>query len=311
MKYYCGLDVGGTSARLKIQREDGAVLGEFLGKGCTLNVDGTTASALRYHSLVMGALEELGLSVEDCGGICAAASGVDTEQNEKDCKKFFTDMGFPPEIICICNDCEVLLLSSDEPDMILISGTGSIAIGRKEDGSTVRCGGWGHILSDEGSAFDLALRIFRAVGMHLDGRAYCPILTDKLMNELRIREPVELNVYVGKNILDRTKIACYAKLAAEAAYEGDEGARQILEDCADVLYKMILDTLKKLQFPPEKEVTIWLWGSVLASPDSAVAGILEKKICSELGYKIGFPPYRALDAALIVARKQNSKAKNR
>lgn len=185
MKYFCGLDVGGTSARLKIQREDGMVLGEFFGKGCTLNVDGVTVSGLRYTSLVLDALEELKLSPEDCGGVCAAASGVDTEQNMRDCRKFFIDMGFKPEIIRICNDCEVLLLSSDEPDMILVSGTGSVAYGRNEDGTLVRCGGWGHLLSDEGSAFDLAMKIFRAVGMHLDGRISCPILADKLSRSAR------------------------------------------------------------------------------------------------------------------------------
>lgn len=304
MKYYIGMDVGGTSSRLKVQRDDGAILGEFIGKGCTLNVEGTAVSELRYQSLVLKALEELKLSPEDCAGICSASSGIDTEKNVRDCKKFFTDMGFAPEVVRICNDCEVLLLSSDEPDIILVSGTGSIAVGRKENGVLKRSGGWGHILSDDGSAFKLALKVFHAVGMHLDGRGYCPILTDKLIGELGIREAVELNVYISKYIMDRAKVACFAKLAAEAAYEGDEGARKLLEDCADELYQLVLDTLDKLNLPPEKDVTVWLWGSVLASPDSAVVGLLEKRLKAHGKFCIGFPKYRALDAALIVAHKE-------
>ena len=40
-----------------------------------------------------------------------------------------------------------------EPGMLLIAGTGSIAIGRRPDGSMIRVGGWGPIFGDEGSGF--------------------------------------------------------------------------------------------------------------------------------------------------------------
>ncbi|HET9130296.1 MAG TPA: BadF/BadG/BcrA/BcrD ATPase family protein, partial [Terriglobia bacterium] len=40
-----------------------------------------------------------------------------------------------------------------EPGILLIAGTGSIAIGRRADGSMIRVGGWGPIFGDEGSGF--------------------------------------------------------------------------------------------------------------------------------------------------------------
>ncbi len=40
-----------------------------------------------------------------------------------------------------------------EPGILLIAGTGSIAIGRRADGTMIRAGGWGPIFSDEGSGF--------------------------------------------------------------------------------------------------------------------------------------------------------------
>jgi len=40
-----------------------------------------------------------------------------------------------------------------EPGVLLIAGTGSIAIGRRMDGSMIRVGGWGPIFGDEGSGF--------------------------------------------------------------------------------------------------------------------------------------------------------------
>jgi N-acetylglucosamine kinase-like BadF-type ATPase len=40
-----------------------------------------------------------------------------------------------------------------EPGVLLIAGTGSIAIGRRADGTMIRVGGWGPIFGDEGSGF--------------------------------------------------------------------------------------------------------------------------------------------------------------
>ena len=42
--------------------------------------------------------------------------------------------------------------------MVVIAGTGSIAVGVDADGRTARAGGWGHILGDEGSGYDLGHR---------------------------------------------------------------------------------------------------------------------------------------------------------
>ena len=38
------------------------------------------------------------------------------------------------------------------PGVIVIAGTGSIAYGRNRQGTTVRAGGWGFAIGDEGSA---------------------------------------------------------------------------------------------------------------------------------------------------------------
>lgn len=303
MKYYCAMDVGGTSARLQIKSADGSVLGEFIGTGCTLNVDGNEVSEQRYRDIVLPSLEKLELKPENCLGLCAAASGVDTEQNAVDCKNYFVRMGFLPQNIRVCNDCEVFLLSSDEPDMIVISGTGSIAVGRKTSGEFVRCGGWGHIISDEGSAYIMAVKIFRAVSRYLDDRENCPILAEMLLDATGFTSPVELNLYLTENMTDRKKVACYAKLAEDAAERGDEGAQKILEECADELYGLVEDTRKKLGKAPDEDITVWFWGSVISSEGCPVAQILKEKICANEHMHVKFPKCKALDAAMEAAQR--------
>lgn len=304
MKYYCAMDVGGTLARLKIEDQDGKLLGEFKGKGCTLNVDGNDLAEQRYRDIVLSSLDELKLKPENCAGVCVAASGVDTKQNESDCVNFFVNMGFDRNVIKACNDCEVFLLSSDEPDMIIISGTGSISIGRDGDGF-VRCGGWGHIISDEGSAYAMAVKIFRAVSRHLDERESCPILKELLFNELGFTSPIDLNEYLTDNALTRTNVACFAKLAEQAAQQGDEGAQRILEECVDELYGLITDTKKKLKKESDKNFIVWFWGSVIDSPQKPIAKMLEKRVTQDEHMYVKFPNCNAIEAAMVAARKNS------
>ena len=62
------------------------------------------------------------------------------------------------------NDAAVALTGATAggQGIIVIAGTGSIALGRDTAGRVVRAAGWGYIYGDEGSAFDIARQALRA-----------------------------------------------------------------------------------------------------------------------------------------------------
>ena len=69
------------------------------------------------------------------------------------------------------DDLETALAAAEEQDgreaaarVLILSGTGSCCFGRRRrkdgtDGGTVRLGGWGHILGDRGSGYEIGLRL--------------------------------------------------------------------------------------------------------------------------------------------------------
>lgn len=263
MEYYAGMDIGGTFARLRIVTKEGTLLGERKTNGCTFNVSGYEKSRQVYQTAVRQVLKEWNLEPWDCLGFCAAISGVDNQKQAEECCEIFSELGFPSERILVYNDCEIILELTDRPAVVLVAGTGSIAFGKTSAGESVRCGGWGPILSDEGSGMDMGKRVLRAVGDHLDGRKFCPILYQLFAEKCSVRSVDELDTYINQNFSDKPKIADFAGLAEEAYRQGDKESERILHDCVQVLFELVRDTVKKVEKSGEEPETLFLWGGVV------------------------------------------------
>jgi N-acetylglucosamine kinase-like BadF-type ATPase len=301
--YYAGLDIGGTNGRLKICDPDGAVLGEFTAPGCSLNTDGMEKSRLRYRSLVLPALEQLKLDPGCCQGICVAASGIDSPSDEHDCKSSFEEMGFPHERLLVLNDCQVFLHMTEEPALVVISGTGSICFGRDKKGSIYRTGGWNHIISDEGSGFDMGLKVLKAVGDELSGRIKCPVLTPLIIEETGLDSLEKIDDFINANLMEKSEIARLSLFAFQAASQGDREAIRIHRECGAALWGLIWDTFAKMDLKsPADKLNLWLWGSVLVKNDM-IRSMVEEKVREGMpGTEIGIPKMSALDTALKAAR---------
>lgn len=298
MGYYAGLDIGGTNGRLKIMNMDGRILGEFQAPGFSINTDGYEKSRQRCRELVLPVLEKLSLRAEECLGICAAVSGVDSSVLEMQCRAVFEEMGFAKERVRVLNDCEIFLLLSEGPALVVVSGTGSICFGRDDTGKVYRTGGWNHIVSDEGSGFHMGLLALQAAGDYMDGRADCPVLTELVMQKDGLDTLEKLNDFINDNLFEKSKIARYSETAYQAALEKDEAAVRIHEQCAGRLYGLIKDTYKKMKLNGEREADLWLWGSVLVK-NGIIRQQLSQMIRKNLPeLRIRIPEVTALDTAL-------------
>lgn len=301
MGFYAGLDIGGSYARMAIADEGGRLLGQASGEGAALNeVDAQTAQGC-YAALVDSALRPYGFSARDCLGVCAAAAGVDSPELAETGRSIFQKIGFAPERLTVVNDCEVHLFGVDGPAVVLTVGTGSIAFGRTLDGKAVRCGGWGPLLSDEGSGYDMALKALQAVGNHLDGRVQCPALFELFCRLSPLRRSVDIDRYAVESLDNKKEAARFAPLVDEAAAQGDPVAQGILSECTQAHFRLVMDTFVKLGLPRDASLTVLLWGSVLMNSKPLAQALTARLRAALPNAVLKNPEMTALEAALHAA----------
>ena len=131
------------------------------------------------------------------------------------------------------------------PGILLISGTGSIALGRGSDGSRVRVGGWGRHLGDEGSGYRIGTAALRALVRGEDGRGVSTELRDPLLEALGVAGPADLIKWAAT--ARKADVAALVPMICEVAEAGDEAATTIIETAVDELVDHVRTLVQRLE----------------------------------------------------------------
>lgn len=261
--YFIGMDVGGTHMRLLFESANGTAA-LYEGAGCSVSVVGFDATRTAYEKVVQRALRENGRDAKDCLSLCVGAAGVDSEALRLQYLRIFEELGFVRERVHIFNDSELFLHLSDEgAHVVSVAGTGAISIGRSEGGRIVRCGGWGHLLSDEGSGSYLVMRALTEIIHHLDGCESCPILADLFRQESGLANQHDIAQFYFRHVAQKGDLARYAYILDRAAESGDPTARRILKEAAECIFRSIMTVSEAVRPANGRAFDIILWGSVL------------------------------------------------
>jgi glucosamine kinase len=148
------------------------------------------------------------------------------------------------------------------PGILLISGTGSIALGRGADGSRLRVGGWGLHLGDEGSGYRIGMSALRALARGEDGRGVPTELRDSVLKVLGLAGPMDLIKWIAS--AQKADVASLVPLIFEVAEAGDQAALTVVEEAVDELVGHVRTLVRRLEPWP-------------ATPEVALAGGLLKE----------------------------------
>jgi N-acetylmuramic acid 6-phosphate etherase len=260
---YLGIEAGGTRTVALLEDRDGVILRRLEAGPANLRLidDGKLAGHFRGLAQALPRPDALAIGM----------AGARTESDRERIRRAAANVW--PAVPChATNDLETALMAADKlraalrlaspspPRVLILSGTGSCCFGRAPDGKTAKLGGWGHILGDKGSGYEIGLRALRAVVYYFDRDGEWSSLGQRLLRALQLNEPNDLIGWA--QTAGKAELAALAPEVFAARKHGDKIAADILEGAAESLARDAADCARRLA-RPGRPVQFVLAGSVL------------------------------------------------
>ncbi|MFC4803218.1 N-acetylglucosamine kinase [Neobacillus sp. GCM10023253] len=267
--FVLGIDGGGTKTK-------GVIADQFGKIYASETVGGTNHNGVDIH-VVERELSSLFTSLKSQNEkafsmlhtVFAGISGVDRPEAKEVMEKILAKHVPGHVKIIVDNDAVNALYSGTlgVPGIVQIAGTGSITFGINASGERQRAGGWGYLIDDEGSGYDIGRAALNAVFKAYDGRGQKTILTNMLLDHFQVQEPTELIRFIYETGKSRMAIAPLSKYVSAAADKNDEAANQIIQHAGCKLALAIRSLSKRLFKDSAGPIPVVIVGGVFNRED--------------------------------------------
>lgn len=185
----------------------------------------------------------------------------------------------------------------------VIAGTGAIAYGEYA-GRKARCGGWGELFGDEGSAYWIATEGLACFARMSDGRLPKGPLHAHVRERLQLDGDLDLvDLVLSQWHGERAKIASLSHVVLEAAGAGDTHAQDIVRRAADELALLVAATCQELKVPAAEPVPVSYSGGLFGSGPGFLREFQRALEAARPAHILRAPLFSpALGAALYAAR---------
>jgi len=245
MSNVLGIDGGGSKTICVLMDETGEVIGRGEAGSSNYQSVGLEAAKHSIKSAIQQATFPAKItSILLIEGICLGLAGVGRPEDIKVVEGLVQQLQLSeelpikwllkPESTLICSDSQIALVGGigHPVGIAVIAGTGSHILGQNHQGKTKRVGGWGYILGDEGSGYDIAIRGLQAALRFFDGRLEFTNLAEEFQKHLNLKSIEDLVEVVYRRGWGVKEIAALAPIVDRAAANGDSVAGNIIEGAA-------------------------------------------------------------------------------
>ncbi|MBI5651328.1 MAG: BadF/BadG/BcrA/BcrD type ATPase [Chloroflexi bacterium] len=292
MELAIGIDAGGTHTRARIANARGETLGTGEAGAGNPHVAGRESAQreilnaiqrARADAGILSGMEQSGVPSKDAriAAVCLGMSGVDRADERAEWTTWAREQIAPRARVI--NDGEIVLAAGtpDNWGIAVIAGTGSLAWGKTREGKIARAGGWGYLIGDDGSAFELARGGLHAAAQAADGRGASTRLLRDILAFWNLREPHELIARVYRSGLKPGDLAQLASIVVRAAEQGDPVAFGLVMNAGEALAITIHAVAHKLEIAHET-IPLAMTGGLALSAQMIRAHLLAAAMVRDL-----------------------------
>jgi len=271
------VDGGGTHTTAITVDSTGKILGKGTGGPANHVLAPIEVVKASLRDAIGGAITAAGVQPSDVTLIAGDTAGIGYLREGAEYVEGIISESFPGVPVYLVGDMVAGFFGAlyHEWGVVATAGTGSSIYGRTEKGEGLQAGGWGHILGDEGSAYDIAVGGLRAAARAYDGRAAPTTLTGAFPKHFGLADMigVAITIYVDKT-MTRDRIAEAARVVADEASRGDAVARSVMDGAGRELALGVITVARNLGIAPDKMEVSWS-GSVFQAGDVIIGSFSE------------------------------------
>lgn len=244
MKLFAGYDGGGTKTACVLTDETGRILGSGVGGPSNYLYCGREVAAESVRTATAQAFADAGLPQQRLDTAYMASAAILIQHGDAHVP-FFSTCIDADHVICESDIYNIWFGSVRErPAVISIAGTGAITYICSKDGH-LRVSGWGPLLGDEGSGYDLGLRALKLACRMYDGREQPEkLFMDALFGHYDLSTPGELLRKLNKGDT-RSAVADAARVIFALYDQGSATAAALLEGCAEEIALAVRTAIRR------------------------------------------------------------------
>lgn len=275
-----GIDGGASKTVAWLARYDDRqqfhVVGIGKSGGSNCRSQGLTQATENLKLAIDAAFADAGLENRGVRSACLALAGADRAVDRTQVANWASDQKLA-DYLAITHDALPLLYAAkdDGIGIALISGTGSIAFGRDDGKATDRCGGWGHLIGDEGSGYQIARSALGAAVRDADQRGLSTSLLHAFLDHFDIEVASDLIPLVYSPTSTRSDLASLAPIVFKIASADDLVADRIIQQAADELSVMVVALARRLRFANDP-LSLAVGGGILLNQPAFVRSIQQR-----------------------------------
>jgi N-acetylglucosamine kinase-like BadF-type ATPase len=262
---FVGIDGGGTKTEAVVMDSDCRIVLQLTGESTNphavtfpkaLQNLGNLLDAIRFNP---GTSEWQSMAI----GLSGVSTGAEQATVHRYLEQYKQEHGL--NFHCsLLNDAQIALMATlqREEGIIAISGTGSIIYGLTPTAEQYRTGGWGHLLGDEGSGYDIGIRALKAVMRSYDGIAPPTLMTSLIVDSYGFTSITELKPFIYGDAIHKSDIAKFAEIVIRASGQNDSAAITIIQQAAGEMANAAITLIGKNDW--FKSCDLVMTGSIFA-----------------------------------------------